>query len=85
MPDYKTRQRANRIVKAAIERGELKRPLICPECGYKVPNNAIKWASCFIKAHHDDYSKPLDVRWLCASCHILYHQQLRKKGNGKAS
>jgi hypothetical protein len=28
-----------------------------------------------IHAHHDDYSKPLEVRWLCRRHHELHHRQ----------
>lgn len=27
------------------------------------------------QAHHEDYSKPLDVRWMCFSCHRAEHGQ----------
>ena len=33
-----------------------------------------------VDAHHDDYSKPLDVRWLCRRHHLEYHGRIVRAG-----
>lgn len=53
--------RAHLAVARAIRAGRLVRPEICGRCG-----EARK-----IEASHDDYSRPLDVEWLCRQCHAL--------------
>ena len=30
-----------------------------------------------VEGHHEDYSKPLEVRWLCKAHHLEAHEQLR--------
>lgn len=32
-----------------------------------------------VDAHHDDYSKPLDVRWLCRKHHTEHHRLARQE------
>ncbi len=27
-----------------------------------------------VDAHHEDYAKPLVVKWLCRSCHVSLHK-----------
>jgi len=31
------------------------------------------------EAHHPDYSKPLEVVWLCKACHAAEHQKSKEK------
>lgn len=56
---------AQKKVYDAIEHGKLV-ALPCIKCGAKA------------QAHHDDYSKPLDVVWLCPKHHSERHVQLRE-------
>lgn len=57
-------QKAHYLVSMAIKDNELKKEYECSKC---------KSNYCVI-AHHDDYSKPLSVRWLCRRCHSEYHK-----------
>lgn len=60
---YPDRQKARTAVGNAIRDGRLiRRP--CEVCGIAKS-----------EAHHDDYSKPLDVRWLCRRHHEEHHHR----------
>lgn len=60
-PDRKnlTKLNSNRVM-AAVKKGILKKSEACEKCGT---------SGVFIEASHHDYSKPLDVTWLCRPCH----------------
>ena len=60
--------RAYRAIANAIKRGILiKQP--CEMCG----------ATERVDAHHDDYSKPLEIRWLCKTHHKQFHKEERNE------
>lgn len=59
---------ANTAVSNAIRDGRLARPRCCEICHIE----------CKPHGHHDDYSKPLDVRWLCVDCHNKFHKFVRE-------
>jgi hypothetical protein len=33
-----------------------------------------------VEAHHEDYSKPLEIKWLCTKHHKQRHKELREMG-----
>lgn len=62
------RRRAHVQLRRAILAGKVIRPVNCQRCGC-VPGR--------IEGHHHDYSKPLDVEWLCKPCHAKADQERR--------
>lgn len=65
-------ERAHDMVEKAVLRGRLKRPQACETC--RGPGEPFADGRAPIQAHHDDYNKPLDVRWLCQRCHHAWHK-----------
>lgn len=58
--------RAHQAVAAATRKGTLVRPEACSACS----------AACRPDAHHEDYTKPLAVVWLCRRCHGVRDRSL---------
>lgn len=58
---------ARRMVALAVKQGKLIRPESCQRCG-DYPGKASD-GRAMIQGHHPDYSKPLDVEWICCKCH----------------
>lgn len=58
---------ARRITELAIKAGLLSRPSRCMSCG----------SDARLDAHHSDYTKPLEIAWLCNPCHRAEHRRIR--------
>lgn len=57
--------KARQLVTYAVKTGKIIRKP-CDVCG-----------SMKSQAHHEDYSKPLEVRWLCDSHHKAHHKAMK--------
>ncbi len=72
-PQNKHKILARIAVKRALKSGALIREP-CRNCA---------WPKT--EGHHTDYSRPLDVIWLCTSCHRLEHSKERRSANGQTA
>lgn len=57
---------ANVILGNAVRSGRVIKPEECSKCARIPPRRQLH-------GHHEDYTKPLDVVWICASCHGFEH------------
>lgn len=60
---------ARQILNAAVHSGEVIRPSCCALCS----------GGGRIEAHHSNYSRPLDVLWLCTLCHGKFNRGPRER------
>lgn len=63
---YPEKHRARVLFRNAVAAGKIERRTTCEDCGVEGR----------IHGHHEDYSKPYDVRWLCVRCHTKAHGRL---------
>jgi hypothetical protein len=63
-PEQRLKIKARAEVRKALARGDLVR-------------QACEWEGCeeIGHAHHDDYTKPLEVRWICRTHHDELHAE----------
>jgi len=68
------KKRTQHLAEKAVKKGILNNPGICSQCKSE---STFRDGRTGIQAHHDDYDKPLDVRWLCQKCHYEWHKHNR--------
>lgn len=75
--NYKTKESdkfkiaIRRKIRTNIDNGNIEKKSHCEKCNHD--------GSIFrIEKHHEDYSKPLEVIFLCAKCHKIRHIELKK-------
>ena len=73
---YYLQNSAHLMVTLAIRHGDLKPSEYCDNCGKLATDRQLD-------AHHEDYSKPLDVTWLCRSCHSYHHNPYNPRQSRK--
>ncbi|MCK5018179.1 MAG: sigma-70 family RNA polymerase sigma factor [Candidatus Peribacteraceae bacterium] len=52
------------LIRCALKASIIRKSKKCEYCGDMAKK---------INAHHDDYDKPLEIKWLCNKCHLRLH------------
>ena len=60
--DRAYKEKISKKLQEAVRMGIVVKPDTCEMCHQQLPKNKIH-------GHHEDYSKPLEVKWVCSSCH----------------
>ena len=66
------KRKAHHFVSNAIRGGKIIKPKNCSDCGAKGDVH-----KHIIHGHHADYTKLLEVTWLCPQCHTNEHKRLK--------
>ena len=62
---YPEKYRSRTAFRNACKCGKIQRPKECQQC----------FIECTPDGHHEDYSKPFEVVWLCKGCHGKMHRR----------
>lgn len=61
--------KAHQAVYIVTRNGSLKRSAFCEICRLPAKTHG----------HHVDYTKPLEIEWLCRKCHVEVHKRRKEK------
>ena len=67
--------KVEQCLQRAVKNGQVKKEDSCSRC-----NSIGK-----VMAHHEDYTKPLDIIWLCPLCHVQHHRNKATDKNAKSN
>ena len=70
------KRKAHIKVGNALRSGRLTKPACCQRCNIQTTK---------LDGHHEDYSKPLEVMWLCEPCHGQRHREINAERRAKAA
>jgi RNase P subunit RPR2 len=59
---------ARQACQDAVRLKKIVKPTVCEDCQHLFPKARLE-------GHHEDYAKPLAVRWLCHACHAKLHRK----------